>query len=58
MVEFAYNNTKNVSTGHTFFKLNCDYHDKVPFEENVDLRLRPRLADKLTAELRELMEVY
>ena len=26
MAEFAYNNAKIVSTGHTPFKLNCGYH--------------------------------
>ena len=57
MVEFAYNNAKNASTGHTYFKLNCGYHPKVSFKENVDLCLRSHFADKLIEELRELMEV-
>ena len=26
MAKFAYNNSKNASTGHTPFKLNCGYH--------------------------------
>ncbi len=26
IAEFAYNNTKNTSTGHTLFKLNYSYH--------------------------------
>ena len=26
MAEFAYNNAKNVSTGHMLFKLNYGYH--------------------------------
>ncbi len=57
MVEFAYNNAKNTSTGHTPFKLNCDYHPKVSFEEDVNPRLRSRSANKLAEELRELIEV-
>ena len=26
MVDFAYNNTRNASTGHMLFELNCGYH--------------------------------
>ncbi len=57
MVEFAYNNAKNASTGHTPFKLNSGYHPRVFFEEDVDPRSRSRSANKLAEELRELMEV-
>ncbi len=58
MAEFAYNNAKNVSTGHTPFKINCGYHPKVFFEENIDSRSRSRSANKLAEKLRKLMEVY
>ncbi len=57
LAEFAYKNTKNASTGHTPFELNCGYHPKVPFEEDVNPRSRSRSANKLAEELRELMEV-
>ncbi len=57
MAEFAYNNAKNASTGHTPFELNCGYHPKVSFKENVDPRSRSRSANELVEELRELMEV-
>ncbi len=57
MAEFAYNNTKNASTSHTFFELNCNYHPRVSFEEDVDPRSRSRSTNKLAEELRELMEV-
>ncbi len=57
MAEFAYNNTKNASTGHTPFELNCGYHSRVSFKEDVDPHSRSRFADKLAEELRELMEV-
>ncbi len=57
MVEFVYNNAKNASTGHTSFELKCGYHPRVSFEEDVDPRLRSRLANELAKELRELMEV-
>ncbi len=57
MAEFAYNNAKNASIGHTPFKLNCGYHPRVSFKEDVNPRSRFRSANELTKELRELMEV-
>ncbi len=57
MAEFAYNNAKNANTRHTPLELNCGYHLRVSFEENVDLCLRSRSANELVEELRELMEV-
>ena len=58
MAEFAYHNTKNVSIGHTFFKLNCGYQPRVSFEENINPCLKFCSANELTKELKELMEVY
>ncbi len=55
--EFTYNNTKNASTGHTLFELNCDYHPRVSFAEDVDPCLRSHSTNKLAKELRELIEV-
>ncbi len=57
MAEFAYNNAKNASTGHTPFELNCGYHPSVSFEEDVDSCSRFCSANKLAEELRELIEV-
>ncbi len=57
MAEFAYNNANNASTGYTLFELNCGYHPRVFFKEDVDPRLRSRSASKLAKELRELIEV-
>ncbi len=57
MAEFAYNNAKNASTGHPLFELNCGYHPRVSFEEDVDPRSRSRSANERAEELRELMEV-
>ncbi len=57
MAEFAYNNAKNASTDHTPFELNCSYHPKVSFKEDVDPRSRSRSANKLAEELRELIEI-
>ena len=57
MAEFAYNNAKNASTGHTPFELNCGFHPRVSFEDDVDPRSRSRSANELAKELRELIEI-
>ena len=38
MAEFAYNNTKNTSTGYMFFELNCGYHPWVSYKKDLDPR--------------------
>ena len=58
MAEFAYNNAKNASIGHTPFELNCGYHPRMSYKEEVDPHSKWKSADKLSAELRELMFVY
>ena len=58
MAEFAYNNIKNASTGHTAFELNCGYHLCVFIEENTNPQFQSKSADKLLAELRDLMILY
>ena len=57
MAEFAYNNAKNASTGHTPFELNCEYHTGMLYEEDIDLCSKSKSADELSAELRKLMTV-
>ena len=57
IAEFAYNNTKNVSTNHTLFKLNCAYHSRMSYKEEVEPHFKSKSADELSAELRELMFV-
>ena len=57
MVEFAYNNTKNASSGHTPFELNCDYHFWMSYEEDVNPYSQSKLADELLAKLRKLIIV-
>ena len=57
MAEFAYNSAKNASTGHMPFELNCGYHPRMSYKEDVNPRSQSKLADKLSAELRELMIV-
>ncbi len=57
MAEFAYNNAKNVNTGHTPFELNYGYHPRTSYEEDVDPCSQSKPADELAIELRELMAV-
>ena len=57
MAEFAYNNAKNASTSYTSFELNCGYHPCISFEEDTNPRSWSKTADKLSAELQELMTV-
>ena len=57
MVKFAYNNAKNINTNHILFELNYGYYPQMSYEEEVDPRPKLKLADKLSAELRELMFV-
>ena len=57
MAKFAYNNAKNLSTGHMPFELNYGYHSWMLYKEKVDPRFKSKSADKLLAELGELMIV-
>ena len=57
MAKFAYNNAKNASTGYTPFELNCGYHPRVSYKEDLDPRSKSRTAEELSSELRELMIV-
>ena len=57
IAEFAYNNAKNTSTSHTPFELNCGYHPRMSYKDDVDPRSKSKLANKLLVELRELMIV-
>ena len=57
MTEFTYNNAKNASTGHTPFELNCGYYPWMSYKKDINLHFQSKLADKLSAELRELMIV-
>ena len=57
MAKFAYNNAENVSTGHTLFELNCGYHFRISYEEDINARYKSNSADKFWMELRKLMTV-
>ena len=55
MAKFAYNNAKNASTEHTFFKLNYGYHPYVSFEKDSNPHSKSQLAEELFSKLRDLM---
>ena len=57
MAKFIYNNAKNVSTGHTLFKLNYGYHPCISFNQDVNLQSRSMSVSKLLLELWKLMRV-
>ena len=55
MAEFTYNNTKNASIGFMSFELNCGYHLRVSYKENLNSRSQSKTAEKLSSKLRNLM---
>ena len=57
MTEFAYNNAKNASTGHTPFELNCGFYPRVFFKDDVNPCSRSRSINELAKKLRELMDI-
>ena len=57
IAEFAYNNAKNASTGHTLFKLNYGFHPWVSFKDDIDSCSRSYSANKLAKRLRELIDI-
>ena len=57
IAEFAYNNAKNVSTNHTLFELNYNYHLWMLYKEEVNSYSKFKSANKLLVELRKLIIV-
>ena len=57
MAEFAYNNAKNASIGHTPFELNCRYHPWVSYKKDLDLCSNSKTAEELSSKLQNLMAV-
>ena len=58
MAEFAYNNTKNASTGYMFFELNWGYHPRVLYKKDFDPRSQSKTIQELSSELQKVMTVY
>ncbi len=57
MAEFAYNNAKNASIGHTHFELNYGYHPQASYKEDINPRSQSKSADELATELQKLIAV-
>ena len=57
MLKFAYNNTKNTNTDHTFFKLNCGFYCCVSFQKDINLYSKSHSAKKLTKKLKNIMSI-
>ena len=57
MAEFVYNNAKNASNGHIPFELNYGYYLQMSYKDKIDICFKLKLANKLEAELRELIIV-
>ena len=57
IAEFAYNNAKNLSTGHKSFELNYGYHPCILFEEDINPCSWLKSADVLLAKQQDLMSV-
>ena len=55
MAKIAYNNAKKASTCHTPFELNCEYHPRVSYKEDINSRPNSKLVDELSAKLQKLM---
>lgn len=58
MVEFTYNNTKNVSIGYTLFELNFGYHPCVSYKKDVNLYSKSKSADEPLIERSKLIIIY
>ena len=58
IAEFAYNNTKNTSTGYTPFKLNYGYYLCVFFKKDTNPRSQSKTVDRLLAKLQKVITIY
>lgn len=57
MAEYAYNNGKNISTGHISFELNYGFYPPAFYKDDVNLYFPSKLSDKLANKLRVMMIV-
>ena len=57
IAEFAYNNAKNTSTGHIFFKLNCRYHLWVSYKKDLDFCSKSKTTKELSSELQNFIAI-
>lgn len=57
IAEFAYNNSKNTSTGHMSFEFNCGDNPQISYKDNIDFYSKFMSAKKLSIKLKKLMIV-
>ena len=55
IAKFAYNNAKNASIDHLFFELNCRYHPRVFYKEDLNPCSKLKIAEELSSKLWNLM---
>ena len=58
MAKFVYYNSKNANTSRILFKLNCDYHRWVFFDDEYNIYSKFSSANGLAKKLRELINIY
>lgn len=58
MVEFVYNNTKNINIDHIPLELSYSYYPYAFFEDKTNLYPKSRSANELAKELRNLISIY
>ena len=49
--KFAYHNVKNARISYTPFELNCGFHRRVSYEEDINPHFRSKTADQLATKL-------
>ncbi len=47
ITKFAYNNVKNMNSGHILFKLNCSYYPCIFYKKDINLCFKLKSVDKL-----------
>ncbi len=57
IVEFAYNNAKNINISYTLFEFNYKYYPRVSFKDEINFYLRSYFTKKLVDKLRELIKI-
>ena len=57
MAKFAYNNAKNKCSSYRPFELNCSYHLRMSYKDDIDFYSKYKSMYNLSAKLRELMIV-
>ena len=58
IAKFAYNNYKDVNTGHILLELNCSYYPQVFFKNEYNTYLKSFSANKLATKQRKLINIY